>query len=103
MGLYLSNPSVANVKTWQFQSEDRTTFLVTYVYKIEGEETPLREDPKVELDLPRLVKVRRSQPSRSSSIAATVGLTYRVRRSGAEWRLGGGLDPRVKPRWLHRD
>lgn len=57
VGLYLSNPSLANVKTWQFQSEDRTTFLVTYVYKIEGEETPLPENPKVELDLPRLVTV----------------------------------------------
>jgi hypothetical protein len=57
VGLYLSNPSLANVKTWQFQPEDRTTFLVTYVYKIEGEETPLSEAPKVELDLPRLVKV----------------------------------------------
>jgi hypothetical protein len=58
VGLYLSNPSVANVKTWQFESEeDRTTFLVTYVYKIEGEETPLPENPKVELDLPRLVTV----------------------------------------------
>jgi hypothetical protein len=30
---------------------------VTYIYKIEGEQTPLPEDPKVELDLPRLVKV----------------------------------------------
>jgi len=57
VGSYLSNPSLANVKTWQFQSEDRTTFLVTYVYKIEGEQTPLPENPKVELDLPRLVAV----------------------------------------------
>jgi len=57
VGLYLSNPSLANVKTWQFQPEDRTAFLVTYVYKIEGEETPLPEAPKVELDLPRLVTI----------------------------------------------
>jgi len=53
----LSTPAVANVKTWQFQSEDRTTFPVTYVYQIEGEQTPLPENPKIELDLPRLVKV----------------------------------------------
>jgi hypothetical protein len=57
VGLYLSNPSLANLKTWQFQSEDRTIFLVTYIYKIEGEQTQLSEDPKIELDLPRLVKV----------------------------------------------
>ena len=54
---FLSNPSVANLKTWQFRSEDRATFLVTYVYKIEGEETALPENPKIELDLPRLVKI----------------------------------------------
>lgn len=53
----LSNPSLANLKTWQFQSEGRTTFLVKYVYRIEGGETPLPENPKVELDLPRLVRV----------------------------------------------
>ena len=54
---YLSLPSVANIKTWQFQPEDHSTFLVKYVYKIEGEETPLPENPKVQLDLPHLVTV----------------------------------------------
>jgi len=53
----LSLRSVENVKTWQFQLEDRTTFLVTYIYKIEGEQTPLPENPKVQLDLPRLVTI----------------------------------------------
>lgn len=54
---FLSDPSLANLKTWQFRPEDRATFLVTYIYEIEGEETQLPENPKVELDLPRLVKV----------------------------------------------
>jgi len=54
---FLADPSLANLKTWQFRPEDRATFLVTYVYRIEGEETALPENPKVELDLPRLVKV----------------------------------------------
>src|SRR5260370_937921 len=54
---FLSDPSLANLKTWQFRPEDRATFLVTYVYEIEGEETALPENPKVELDLPRLAKV----------------------------------------------
>lgn len=53
----LSTPTLMNVKTWQFQSEDPATFPVTYVYQIEGEQTALPENPKVELDLPRLVKV----------------------------------------------
>lgn len=54
---YLSNPSLANVKSWQFQVEDRATFLVTYMYRIQGPETKLPENPKIELDLPRVVKV----------------------------------------------
>jgi hypothetical protein len=62
---YLSNPSLENVKSWQFQSEDRAAFVVTYVYKIEGEETQLPENPKIELDLPRLVKVT-ARPFRAS-------------------------------------
>jgi hypothetical protein len=57
VGAYLSNPSLANLKTWQFQSEDRATFVVTYLFQIEGQETPLPENPKVELDLPLFVKV----------------------------------------------
>jgi hypothetical protein len=54
---HLTNPTVANVKTWQFESEDPTTFLVKYVYEIEGKQTPLPENPRVELDLPRLVRI----------------------------------------------
>ena len=68
---YLSLPSVANVKTWQFQPEERSTFTVTYVYKIEGEQTPLPENPKIELDLPRVVKVtvRPFKPSCSDCVS----------------------------------
>lgn len=68
---YLSNPSLANVKSWQFQSEDRTAFLVTYVYKIEGKETKLPENPKIELDLPRFVTVtaRPFKPSCSDCVS----------------------------------
>lgn len=58
VGLYLSNPALANVKTWQFQREDApATFSVQYVYRIEGEPAEVSGNPTVELDLPRLVKV----------------------------------------------
>ena len=43
---FLSEPSLANIKTWQFRPEDAATFLVTYIYTIEGEETELPENPK---------------------------------------------------------
>jgi hypothetical protein len=54
---YLSNSSLANVKTWQFEKEDRATFSVKYVYQIEGEPVPERGHPIIELDLPLLVRV----------------------------------------------
>lgn len=49
--------SVENVNTWRFRPERRTTFAVNYVYRIEGKQTPLPENPRVELDLPLLVKI----------------------------------------------
>jgi hypothetical protein len=68
---YLSLPSVANVKTWRFEPEGRITFVVTYVYKIAGEQTPLPENPKIEVDLPRVVKVtvRPFKPSCSDCVS----------------------------------
>lgn len=54
---YLTDPSLANIKSWQFVPGGRSIFLVTYTYDIEGKETALPENPKVELDLPRVVKV----------------------------------------------
>jgi hypothetical protein len=57
VGAFLSNPALANLKTWQFQPEDRATFVVTYTFQIEGQETSAPENPRVELDLPLFVKV----------------------------------------------
>jgi len=54
---YLSLPSVANVKTWRFESGERFHFVVRYVYSIEGQKTQSPENPKVEIDFPRLVKI----------------------------------------------
>jgi TonB family protein len=54
---FLSNPAVENVKTWQFEPNADTKFVVKYVYRIEGKETLALENPKIELELPRLVKV----------------------------------------------
>jgi hypothetical protein len=55
----LTNPSIENVKTWQFQPNGRDTFTVTYIYVLESDKKPLpqNENPKIELDLPRLVKI----------------------------------------------
>jgi len=54
---YLSVPSIENVKTWRFDTEERLTFAVTYTYRIEGTETLVPENPTVVLDLPLSVAV----------------------------------------------
>ena len=62
---FLSDPSLANLKTWQFRPEDRANFVVTYVYEIEGEETPLPENPK---GWPRCAKTNGWKVSRNDSV-----------------------------------
>lgn len=56
-GRSLSNPSVENVKTWRFTSEDRAVFMVRFIYRIQGEATPQAENQRIELDLPHVVTV----------------------------------------------
>jgi hypothetical protein len=57
VGLFLSTPALENVKTWEFQREDRSTFLVKYIYQIGGEPTTDGDNPIVELDLPLVVRI----------------------------------------------
>jgi len=66
---YLSVPSLENVKTWSFVPEGRTTFVVTYTYRIQGTETSSPENPTVLLDLPRsiTVSVRPFRPTTTSN------------------------------------
>jgi hypothetical protein len=58
---YLTNSTLANVRTWRFQPENpATTFIVTYVYRLdENKKEPLSENknPSIQLDLPRLVQI----------------------------------------------
>jgi Gram-negative bacterial TonB protein C-terminal len=54
---HLTRPTIANIKTWRFESEDRASFLVKYVYEIKGKQTPVPENPRLELNLPRLVRI----------------------------------------------
>lgn len=54
---FLTNPTIANIKTWQFDPAASATFRVKYSYRIEGNETLLPESPRLELDLPRSVTI----------------------------------------------
>lgn len=54
---YLTVPSLSNIKTWRFSPyEQGGTFVVTFIYQLEGEETIELETPKIELALP-IIKV----------------------------------------------
>ena len=66
---YLLVPTMENVKTWRFVPERRTTFVVTYKYRIQGTETSSPENPTVLLDLPRsiTVSVRPFRPTTTSN------------------------------------
>jgi hypothetical protein len=56
LGLYLSNPALANLNTWKFQSLDRNSFSVKYVYLVEGEPTSTPDNSRVDFNLP-VVKI----------------------------------------------
>ena len=56
--VHIANPSLKNVETWEFVPEYKGGFTVTFIYEIEGEETIFPENPKVEMELPFVVKVK---------------------------------------------
>lgn len=53
----LVNAATENVKTWKFEPETNATFQTTYVYTLEKEEAPVPENPRIEMQLPSLVRI----------------------------------------------
>lgn len=54
---YLVGPSLENLKSWKFLSDEEATFTVTYLYQIRGEQTLQPENPQVEMNLPCLIRI----------------------------------------------
>ena len=54
---WLTAPTLANARSWRFQSGMPGTFDLTYTYQIKGSPTDLPESPKVVLNLPYSVTV----------------------------------------------
>lgn len=52
IGQLLAAPSLENIRSWRFQSEGRTTFVVKYIYRIKGKQTAVPENPNVHVDYP---------------------------------------------------
>jgi hypothetical protein len=56
LGPYLSKPAADNLSTWKFQSVDRDSFDVKYVYVVDGEPTSTPDNSRVDFNLP-VVKI----------------------------------------------
>ena len=46
-----------NVRTWQFAPDVTSTLDVTYVYELAKDESGVRENPRIEMQLPSLVRI----------------------------------------------
>jgi TonB family protein len=53
----LINEAVQNVKTWRFAHNAKGSFDVTYVFELRGNEGVVPENPRIEMELPTLVKL----------------------------------------------
>jgi len=63
---YLTFPTLENLKSWRFQPEERAVFVVKFTYKIEGDETQVPENPRVDWELPSIKVIARPfKPTRS--------------------------------------
>ena len=58
----LANATLENLKTWRFASDANATFLVTYIYEIENEVTAAPGNPRIEMQLPSLIKITAEPP-----------------------------------------
>jgi TonB family protein len=53
----LGGEAVRNVKTWQFATDVSTTFTTTFSFNVETRNTGESTSPRIELDLPRRVRI----------------------------------------------
>ncbi len=66
----LVNSARENAKTWRFAPDSSGTIQVTYVYELEKDELVVPENPRIEMQLPSLVRITakpvRAIPSRGN-------------------------------------
>jgi len=61
----LVRATTENIRTWRFSPEVNGTFTTTFEYRMEGNEAPTMQNPKVEMQLPAFVKIT-ATPTRPS-------------------------------------
>jgi TonB family protein len=63
----LVNAARANATTWRFAPDANGTFEVTYIYELEKDEVVVPENPRVEMQLPSLVKIT-AKPAKPTTV-----------------------------------
>jgi hypothetical protein len=71
----LVNATLENLKTWKFASDANAAFRITYIYEVEREGTALPGNPRIEMQLPNLIKITAQPPKTTSNyqLGAVVG------------------------------
>ena len=53
----LASSATDNIKTWKFEKVTNATFTTTFIYRLEKQQASGASNPKIELELPTLVKL----------------------------------------------
>jgi outer membrane biosynthesis protein TonB len=53
----LASAAIGNIKTWKFNNTTNASFTTTFTYELEKEETAEASNPKIELELPTVVRI----------------------------------------------
>jgi TonB family protein len=53
----LVNATTDNLKTWKFMPKANAKFITTYVYVLEKKQADFPENPRIQMQLPNLVKI----------------------------------------------
>jgi hypothetical protein len=71
----LVNATLENLKTWKFASDANAAFRITYIYEVEREGTASPGNPRIEMQLPNLIKITAQPPKTTSNyqLGAVVG------------------------------
>jgi hypothetical protein len=78
--LILVNATLENLKTWKFASDTNAMFRVTYIYEVEKEATASPGNPRIEMQLPNLIRIT-AKPPKLMFNYQTVGSTDTVESS----------------------
>jgi hypothetical protein len=56
----LAKPSLENIRSWQFSADVYGKFTTSFEYRIEGADSPVPQNPRIEMQLPAFVTITAS-------------------------------------------